>query len=206
MAGPLVRTVIAVSSDSEANEFVAGPDRATFERSIMLAAGNGTNNFGKIKAGTALQQITSSKLYRPAFKATANGAGVTATTLNLNEAITGNLLVLDTLYFATQADTNTVASITDTDTVELSSTHSWDDNETIYINGTEDSGAAKGFLRTTVSTVESVDSDGTVTHTNRSARMVYRGAVVESRLINWASALTAPLKVDLQGHITFLGD
>jgi len=202
------RELIAVDSTSEANEFVAGPDRATFEKAVTIVAGNGTNNFGKIKAGTCLMRFNAGdndKLYRPAFKATANGSGSGATTLNLNEDLTGNLLAADTLYFATQADTATITSITDVNTVEIAS-HTWDDNEVIYINETD--GVARGFLRTTISTVQSVDADGTVTHTNRAARMVYRGAVIESRLQDWDDAVTASdtLKNDLQGHITFLDD
>lgn len=195
-AGPLGGVTIAVDSTSEAVEYLAGPDNG-YTKSAVLMKGISTNYFGKVKAGTPVAVLADGRI-RPTFKDTAAGAGVAATTLNFTTAgVTGNLVVGDTLYFETQADTNTVASITDGDTVELSGAHTWDDLEVIRLN---DGGTPVGFLDDTVSTYSHSDSDGVATHLDQSVKYRYRGAVVEANLTN----MSPSIKSDLQGHFTFL--
>lgn len=200
-------TPVAVSASTEAVEYIAGKEDQQFFKSIVMLAGNGTTDFGKIKAGTPICMVTASKKYRPAFKATANGAGVAATTLDFNEDLTGALYAGDTLYFATQADTQTVDSVTDVNTVELSAGHTWDDAEVIYLNGTEGAdgelGSASGFLRHTIHSFSHVDEDGLVVHLDKPGVLHYRGAVVEANLTNWDDSGNA-FRTTLKGHISFV--
>lgn len=78
-----INTIQARTADTEKGTFLIG-DLHTV-RSGILAASNGTTNFGLVRGGTPLGEITASKKLRPCGKTTANGAQASVNQVAVNE-------------------------------------------------------------------------------------------------------------------------
>lgn len=91
--------------------------------------GSNTGRVDEIRAGWLMAQITGSKKWVPCKRTQANGAGVTSTTLIVDNAAA--FLVGETLQIG--STTGIISAINySTNTITLTATKSWSDNDVVY--------------------------------------------------------------------------
>ena len=186
---PLNET-IARSEATEAREFMKSPYNQAQKLTGVVESGNGTTAFKKIRSATLMSKLTSSNRYRPCNKSLANGAGAATTTVVV--ADTTNWYVGDAFFVNGVDSTETVDSITNSTTFELTGNATWADQDTLSSGDGTDTCA--GILYRDVVTTKDFDANYDVIERREGGTIVVGNAIVrESSLIGDTTAAAADL-------------
>lgn len=170
------------------------------QESIQVLKGNGTTNFGRIAAGSAMGEITATGKFRPVGKQVvgATGSLTTVTMASVAGFFVGDTVTAyDVSGSAALATGRTVTAInTGTPSLTLSGNAiTYDTGDYIYVE--DGSATARGFLRDDVFTIDTLDETGQADAHDKGGLLVYQGVVDEDKA-DAVIKLNSYIKTDTQ--------